>query len=379
MIPSTPRTHRRRPGFTLVELLVVIVIIALLIGLLLPAIAGAVAAARNAAVQGEISQLASALTDFKAKYGDYPPSRFLCCENGYYNTSAAGSLAGTSCTDISYGALAQRSISYLRKFWPRVAVSTSGAVYSGTTFLDFNGNGSLDAPYVLEGHECLVFFLGGIPTSTVTNGQTVWGVSGFSKDPANPFVGASNGAPNRSNPFFDFNSSRLALTSTTATLPHIPGYQDSLKTGAFYAYFSAYGGNNYDANDVNFDPVANASENQAASSLAETDANGTSPITLNFQVNFPVVAKVATNVAVSMPPNPYTSTGTNGLTPTYQSPNSFQILSAGADGAYGLGGFYNPSATIPLVVDSANTNSTDTGVRNSEKDNLTNFRNGRLD
>ena len=82
---------RRRPGegrgprgFTLVELLVVILILAVLIALLLPALNGALRTARNAAVGGEINQLAQALASFKAKYGDYPPSRIYLAENGDY-------------------------------------------------------------------------------------------------------------------------------------------------------------------------------------------------------------------------------------------------------------------------------------------------------
>ena len=80
---------RRRPGegrgprgFTLVELLAVILILAFLIALLLPALNGALRTARNAAVGGEINQLAQALASFKAKYGDYPPSRIYLAENG---------------------------------------------------------------------------------------------------------------------------------------------------------------------------------------------------------------------------------------------------------------------------------------------------------
>ena len=82
---------RRRPGegrgprgFTLVELLVVILILAVLIALLLPALNGALKTARNAAVGGEINQLAQALASFKAQYGDYPPSRIYLAENGDY-------------------------------------------------------------------------------------------------------------------------------------------------------------------------------------------------------------------------------------------------------------------------------------------------------
>ena len=80
---------RRRPGegrgprgFTLVELLVVILILAILIALLLPASTAPCRTARNAAVGGEINQLAQALASFKTKYGDYPPSRIYLSEDG---------------------------------------------------------------------------------------------------------------------------------------------------------------------------------------------------------------------------------------------------------------------------------------------------------
>ena len=100
MILSAINRHRParvRGGFTLVELLVVIVILAVLIGLLVPAINGALRTARKAAVSSEINQLASALAAFKSKYGDYPPSRFLCGESGNYaqlvqSTSPLGDL-----------------------------------------------------------------------------------------------------------------------------------------------------------------------------------------------------------------------------------------------------------------------------------------------
>jgi hypothetical protein len=69
-------------------------------------------------------------------------------------------------------------------------------------------------------------------------------------------------------------------------------------------------------------------------------------------------------------------------TVTYQNPQSFQIISAGLDGYYGVGGQYQQAAssttnTVPF--DSTNTvNTTEASIRQRERDNLTNFKSGRL-
>ncbi len=137
----------------------------------------------------------------------------------------------------------------------------------------------------------------------------------------------------------------------------------------FYAYFSAYGNGNYDPNDVN---------------IYETDQNATG-ISLGFWVNFPIVGATTTPPLVASPsPNPYTTTltaGTTSGTVTYQSPQTFQIISSGADGLYGVGGQYvaqSQSATQPLPFDSNHTDTSDAGVRQREYDNLDNFKSGRL-
>ncbi len=144
---AAPRTTDRRTtdhgrrGFTLVELLVVIVILAILMALLLPAINGAMRTARSAAVSSEINQLAQALAQFNTQYGGYPPSRVLLVENGNYapfigSNASITSLLPASPTpgwttssgtgDITVGQLASRSVSALRKFWPKVQISTDG-------------------------------------------------------------------------------------------------------------------------------------------------------------------------------------------------------------------------------------------------------------
>ena len=107
-------------GFTLVELLVVILILAILIALLLPALNGALRTAKNAAVGGEINQLAQALASFKAKYGDYPPSRIYLSEDGNLHAAASSFHRRLQPGDITYAQLGQRSIAAMRKFFPRV-------------------------------------------------------------------------------------------------------------------------------------------------------------------------------------------------------------------------------------------------------------------
>ena len=400
---------RRRPGdgrgprgFTLVELLLVILILAVLIALLLPALNGALKTARNAAVGAEINQLAQALASFKTQYGDYPPSRIYLAEDGNFGQAASTQIAPG---DITYAQLAQRSVAALRKFFPRVVLNTSGgAVFLPGSFrwYDFNGNGVMDGPYILNGHECLAFFLGGIPlpnpVTVPATSSTTFSMTGFGKDPTNPFSnnifsdprppfnGAANSmySGNRQPPLFEFTNNRLTLdpsntTNVQQTSPGVPGYFDSLGNSLasgqvnFYAYFSAYGNGGYDPNDVNF--------------VAETDTAGIVAM-LAFRVNFPILVPAITgvlNTAGSSAPNPYTSGTTvppTGVT-SFLNPQSFQIISSGIDGQYGVGGQYTPDATgetLPLdtsVPDPYNTS--DTTIRVRERDNVTNFHNGKLE
>src|ERR1041385_3154104 len=60
-------------AFTLVELLAVIAIIGLLAGIVLATGGTAISASRKARIQGEHSRLVTAIEDYKAVMGNFPP------------------------------------------------------------------------------------------------------------------------------------------------------------------------------------------------------------------------------------------------------------------------------------------------------------------
>jgi prepilin-type N-terminal cleavage/methylation domain-containing protein len=427
---ASRRRRRGRRGFTLVELMVVLLIIAFLAALLFPAIQAAIRAAKNAQVSTEINNLGQALSSFKNKYGDYPPSRIILNESGLYSATDPSLLTTnaqmkdyvySSTTPVSYyaaasadvrvGQLYQRTLIAFRKFWPKLTLyplpATNSPLSPTAGWYDFNGDGVMQAnhPVLLQGHEALVFFLGGIPLPSVDSSGnflgTYLGMTGFDKNPANPFTNSiqttANPAygPNRNPPFFDFAATRLAPgdavyygnENAALKIPRMPGYTDTLGSQGglasknFYAYFSTNCGAGYDPNDVNF---------------VEPDTQGNAPTWLNMTANQPTYFFNGTAPAPALPqitpspsPNPYTSgapivAGGGQANLVYLNAQSFQIISPGLDGSYGLGGAYNANGTTPLPTYTNNstttyTNSPEAGARAGERDNLTNFHNGRLD
>jgi prepilin-type N-terminal cleavage/methylation domain-containing protein len=215
---TTLRDRRAAPaGFTVIELLVVIAIIAVLVGLTAAAVQKVRVRGPEVQARSEIAQLETALGSFRTEFGlDVVPSRLVLREDGRYLSS------GPRAADYV------KTVGLLQKLFGR-NFNVNGRV-------DWNNDGVIErGDLVLEGHHCLVFFLGGIPTAP---GGTD-GCTGFSTNKAAP--AAAGGA--RFGPYFEFKSGRLRRDANGFF-----AYLDPWG-GQPYAYFSATKAGNDYAND----------------------------------------------------------------------------------------------------------------------------------
>jgi hypothetical protein len=203
----------------------VLAIIAVLVSLTAAAVIRVMGLGPDAQTRSEISQLETALTAAKNELHpgtqlEFLPSVLVLREDCNYGT-----------TPIELA-----TIAFLKKaFGKRIPVSASDLVTAGVPFIDWNGNGSADqtlptsAPFVLDGGQCLVFWLGGIPDNSAT--ATMPRCGGFSTNPVNPADTA-----NRKAPYFDFKPNRLQTGG--------PGvfyyYADPYSTSIPYSYFTSY-------------------------------------------------------------------------------------------------------------------------------------------
>lgn len=333
---SSPR-NAARAAFSLVELVIVILIIAILSSLILSGVQSAMKTARVAAVTVEFKNLEKAITDFKAKYGTNPPSGIML-----YETPAGWAGSAPSAQAVN------RSRSLIKQVWPD---------FDFTIARDINGDGDTADTIMLNGSECLVFFLGGVnetdvventATITVKSGKTAndpittWRPLGFSTNPANPFARSGS----RSGPFFEFEVDRLGNRDGATDAEGFPEYRDNLPgqsatTPILYA--SSYDGKGYRDADIQFatQPVY--------------DAYVTVP------TGFAYVYRRYTAAI-------YPATVTSFSAAEAFNPKSYQLISPGIDGEYGWGGVLNGSMELAEP-------RTDRFV---ERDNITNFKGGTL-
>jgi general secretion pathway protein G len=317
---KAPLTRR---GFTLIELLTVIAILSILIAFLVPAVMNARRSALVVQVTTDITTLDNAIKSFKNEFGVEPPSTITLYETGT-GWNGTGPATVTSRAIIS-------------RIWPQ---------FNFAMDRDINDDGNTTGTFTLNGSECLVFFLGGVSKWNDTNGNSTrdasddtWIPSGFSRNPANPFDQAGT---NRLSIFNDIRSDRLIASPTNT---HFFTYADPISgTQVPYLY-------------------ANSNEGQGY--------NESGPALPHTALDFPSGTLRYYYRQGSEPTDPTVS----AFTTPFWNKNGYQIVSAGFDRKFGLGGPYavqSGQKELPIF------GGITAADREAERDNITNFSNGLL-
>jgi len=348
---------RARPGFTLVELLTVIVIIGLLVGMITAAAIAARNSGRRASIRMEIAQLDASFGAYKDKYGDYPPDfSFVNDPNPRLQKIGRDSV-----------------VRHLRKAFPRYPLPADNDLAWAKFVFDVGNNYWFLAqdtgqvyrlnPSYFDPATAMVFWVGGLPealrTPVPSAQQVMWTPAGFHADPTMPF---RQGGP-RMAPLFEFAPERLVARGgmgQTIYVAYLPPYIEQ----APYAYF-----------------LARMDRGSGRFEYGFTDPND--PNNPNDDVFIAAFYGVAPdNVCV-----PYLDAYMDpSLPPTnprcerhWRNPNTFQIITAGLDGDFGL-----PFAAQPAP---PSFRYSKVGVvfpglghwSNADNDNQTNFTKGRLE
>lgn len=355
-----------RAGFTLVELLAVLVIIGILVGLITAAVMGARTAARKARILLEIDNLSTALNAYKEKFGEYPPD--------------CSGLPGTFTSGTQRTLERRNIIRHLLKAFPRLGPTVIGTnpnpdnQYSALQSYFYNNN-RLDLNG-LDSTTSLVFFLGGLPSlASVSGSIQISGSSrmaGFAADPTNPFLRPDQ-ASARIPPFFDFDPARLTDTSGNPPDTNPRWYRYVPDTGSTtsampYVYFKARG------QGVRFRAVANQPPAYDTTMPGPGyDVQGTWGAPQVWQSNLTRDVTTGAQELVS----PYVIgkfISSKWAADRWPAHDSFQIISAGLDGKYGITNF------VPFETgNSLSGGSRPASQTGTEGDNLTNFSKGTLE
>lgn len=287
----------RRSAFTLVELMVVILIIAILVSLISAAVMKAMGKIPEVQTRTEISELATGLQGFMSDYNlaEPPPSSLILYENiSIYNTAAA--VPGSSYTY----AFLQKTFGKNLGYPPTV----------GFPWVDWNGDGipngpggNVGTPWILEGEQCLVFYLGGIPSAT--------GPQGFS---TNNMIPSAPGGK-RKGPYYPFDLTRLKPIS--ALQPQFLAYVDAWQSKMNTTFYVAWGGTPY-------------------AYFSSRGINNGYNLTLPPGGDCPTIAAA-----------PYFLSGTTQC----MNPNTYQIISAGRNGVFGTIGWIPQNGALGAGAD----------------------------
>jgi general secretion pathway protein G len=318
MTMHVPRIKRpARQGFTLIEMMMVLLIVAILAALTAAGVLKFLKLGPSASNKAQIGQLEASVAEFHRSFQlgkEYFPSQLILCQYS---------------DDYGASQLEQDSMAFLLRMFPKTSSTWSKAAggaginwigyvtnASGTTVAaTWPAAGANGGKATLEGDQCLVFFLGGIPLTDQTTNPATLSCLGFSTNSTNP-ADSSIVSPSgrRKGPFYEFDSSRLVNLPHSSSGTGFWSFKDVY--GVYpYLYFSSYrmrnGYNRYATTDCPSPPL------------------------------WPHPLGVPASPAVS----PYLTSGSN-----YVYPSKFQIISAGADLTFGAGGVvWNPDAASPDV------------------------------
>jgi Tfp pilus assembly protein PilE len=287
-------------------MLVVIAIIAILAALITPAIFQAMWTARQSRIKTEVDQIASGFEAFKAKYGSYPPANLTINSAGTNNPAL---------------------VAFVAKAFPRYTLTTASSL-GAQIYTDLNLTGAYQASCDTTNfnpQRALAFWL-----------------SGLSPDVTDPFN--HNNVNVTRTPFFTFDPTRLIDSSTSAAA--IPG---TTPIGRM-VYNAPYGSTAYAYFDY-----------QSYGSLPTTSTASCSPVTTTVGPMFASTGTGTTSVTGTSTQTlltngtgfvvPYfadvNGNGTIDLGESYCKPNSFQVISAGQDGAFGSSTTGLGSPTVP--------------------------------